>query len=203
MGTESRFHQFLDEAVAFHGHLCAGQVIGVKMAMLGLKHIGIDDPRGKDRKNLIVFLEIDRCAADAILCVTGCKPGRRSLKIFDYGKMAATFVNLETGKAFRVAAKQVPDKTVNAVIAKYFPEKNKENAYTDALMFLSDEALFDVKEVSVHLRPEDLPGKPLRTVQCERCGETVLDGREISESGKNFCRTCAEGKSYYTYELHS
>src|SRR5438105_14918901 len=98
--------EYLREAEIAHGHLCAGQVLGVRMAMLGLEKLGIDDPRGKDRKRLVTFVEIDRCATDAIGVVTGCRLGKRALKFRDWGKMAATFVDLETGRAIRVAAKE-------------------------------------------------------------------------------------------------
>src|ERR1041385_2565055 len=97
--------QYLDDAAVAHGHLCAGQVLGVRMAMFGLKKLGPEDPQGKDRKRLVTFIEIDRCATDAIMVVTGCRLGKRALKFRDWGKMAATFLDLETGKAIRIAAR--------------------------------------------------------------------------------------------------
>src|SRR5512135_1923871 len=98
--------EYLVEAEQAHGHLCAGQVLGVRLAMLGLAKLGIEDPYGKDRKRLVTFVEIDRCATDAIGVVTGCRLGKRALKFRDWGKMAATFVDLESGKAIRIAAKE-------------------------------------------------------------------------------------------------
>src|ERR1700748_3314788 len=98
--------QYLREAEIAHGHLCAGQVLGVRMAMLGLEKLGIEDPRGKDRKRLVTFVEIDSCATDAVGVVTGCRPGKRALKFRDWGKMAATYVDVETGRAIRIAAKE-------------------------------------------------------------------------------------------------
>src|SRR5512141_2567135 len=95
---------YLREAEIAHGHLCAGQVLGVRMAMLGLQKLGLEDPRGKDRKRLVTFVEIDRCATDAIAVVTGCRLGKRALKFVDYGKMAATFCDLRDGRAARVVA---------------------------------------------------------------------------------------------------
>src|ERR1700743_1874198 len=89
-----------------HGHLCAGQVLGVRMAMLGGQRLGGDEPRGRDRKRLVTFVEIDRCATDAIGVVTGCRLGKRALKFRDWGKMAATFVDLETNRAIRIAARE-------------------------------------------------------------------------------------------------
>ncbi len=100
------FEALLLESVKVHGHLCAGQVLGVRMSMLGLREIGISDPKGADRKSLIVFVEMDRCATDAVQSVTGCSLGKRSMKFMDYGKMAATYLNLKTGKAIRIVARE-------------------------------------------------------------------------------------------------
>jgi formylmethanofuran dehydrogenase subunit E len=105
LNTVADFETLLTESVKIHGHLCAGQVLGVRMSMLGLSEIGIRDPRGKDRKSIIVYVEMDRCATDAVQSVTGCSLGRRTMKFMDYGKMAATYVNLTTGKAVRVVAR--------------------------------------------------------------------------------------------------
>jgi formylmethanofuran dehydrogenase subunit E len=98
--------EYLRDAEQAHGHLCAGQVLGVRLAMLGLQKLGIDDPRGKDRKRLVTFVEIDRCATDAVAVVTGCRLGKRALKFRDWGKVAATFVDVSSGKAIRIAAKE-------------------------------------------------------------------------------------------------
>jgi len=98
--------EYLRDAEQAHGHLCAGQVLGVRMAMLGLQKLGNGDPRGKDCKRLITFVEIDRCATDAVAVVTGCRLGKRALKFRDWGKVAATFVDVSSGRAIRVAAKE-------------------------------------------------------------------------------------------------
>ena len=97
------FDELLHESSLIHGHHCAGQVLGVRMAMLGCREVGIDEPKGC--KKLVVYVEMDRCATDAMQAVTGCSLGKRTLKFLDYGKMAATFVNTETGKAVRVLAR--------------------------------------------------------------------------------------------------
>jgi len=98
--------EYLQDAERAHGHLCAGQVLGVRMAMFGLAQLGIEDPQGKDRKRLVTFVEIDRCATDAVAVVTGCRLGKRALKFRDWGKVAATFVDVVSGKAVRIAAKE-------------------------------------------------------------------------------------------------
>ncbi len=182
----------LEEAKAFHGDFCAGIAIGTRMSILGLKAIGIDDPKGKDRKDIIVFAETDRCLTDAILATTGCHPGKRTMKIFDYGKMAATFVNLKTGKAVRV---NVKNKDGDRKITREEIEKSPD---TDAYTMMPAEELFNIVQVSVDLKPEDMPGKPLHIVTCSACGERIMDKREIDRSGSILCKPCAEDRRYYT-----
>ncbi|HVO19181.1 MAG TPA: FmdE family protein [Anaeromyxobacter sp.] len=176
------FAGLLAQAERFHGHVCPGIAIGTRMAMAGLRWLGIRDPRGADRRRLIVFVEMDRCATDAILSATGCSPGRRSMKVLDYGKMAATFVDLESGRAVRLAARP--------------PREDGREAGRDFAV-VPDEELFTWAEVEVALRPEDLPGKPVRTCLCADCGERVMDGREVVSGGRSLCRPCAEGGRYY------
>ncbi|OGW28751.1 MAG: formylmethanofuran dehydrogenase [Nitrospirae bacterium GWC2_42_7] len=187
------FEALLDESAKIHGHLCPGQVLGVKMSMLGLREIGIADPRGKDRKSIIVFVEMDRCATDAVQSVTGCSLGHRTMKFMDFGKMAATYLNLKSGKAIRIIARE--DSRQKA--KEYFPEiENKYEAQLEAYKIMSDKELFDVMEVHVKVKPEDMPGRPLRRVQCDSCGEYVQDMREVQKNGKVLCRPCADSGYY-------
>src|SRR6201994_3800742 len=139
-------------AEAAHGHLCAGQILGVRMAMLGCQRLGIEEPRGRDRKRLVTFVEIDRCATDAIGVVTGCRLGKRALKFRDWGKMAATFVDLETGKAIRVAAKESSKNLARSM----HPEiTNKNQQQMLAYREMSDDDLFAMQWVKVDLPPEE------------------------------------------------
>ncbi|MDZ4163749.1 MAG: FmdE family protein [Smithellaceae bacterium] len=189
----SLFEKLLEESVRIHGHLCPGQVLGVKMSILGLREIGISTPRGSDRKNLIVFVEMDRCATDAIQSVTGCSLGKRTMKFLDYGKMAATFLNLKTNRAVRVIAREdIRDKARGC-----FPEaENKYQAQLELYKILPFEDLFDLQEVQVELKPQDQPGRPIRRVQCARCAEYVQDMREIIDGLETLCRPCAGGGYY-------
>ncbi len=187
------FELLLQESARIHGHLCPGQVLGVKMSMLGLREIGIADPKGKDRKSIVVFVETDRCAIDAVQSVTGCSLGKRSMKFMDYGKMAASFVNIKTGKAVRVIAKEES----RQLAKEYFPEiQNKYEAQLEAYKIMSDNDLFEIMEVQVKLNPEDMPGRPLRRVRCDSCGEYVQDFREICREGRILCRPCADAGYY-------
>jgi formylmethanofuran dehydrogenase subunit E len=197
--SEMQFNRLLEESVRTHGHLCPGQVLGVRMSILGLREIGIDDPKGNDRKKLIVFVEMDRCATDAVQSVTGCSLGKRSMKFMDYGKMAATYLNVGTGRAVRILAREdARDKAAN-----YFPDiEEKHQAQLEAYKIMSDNDLFVSRAVTIRLRAEDMPGRPLRRVACSRCGEHVQDMREVVRDGRVFCRACAEG-GYYTEEHHA
>lgn len=171
----------LEKCEAFHGHLCTGQVIGVRMAKKGLELVAAEDI-----KDLIVMVENDRCITDAIIIATGVRLGRRSLKFHDYGKMAATFVNQRTGAAWRVASRGndggVP------------PERAMAMALNRP-----DEELMTWQKVRVAFGPGDLPGPPERIVRCIRCGETVLDYRDVpvgQEEPGLLCRACAFGTYY-------
>src|SRR5437899_1051781 len=96
--------EYEDLARVAHGHLCAGQILGLRMALYGVKLLGLEDPAGADRKRVVTYVEIDRCMTDAIGVVTGCRLGKRALKFRDFGKAAATFCDLATGRAVRIAA---------------------------------------------------------------------------------------------------
>jgi formylmethanofuran dehydrogenase subunit E len=184
--------EYLLLAAQDHGHLCPGQVLGVRMAMLGLRKLGIDEPV-QQRKRLLTFVEIDRCATDAVSLVTGCRLGKRSLKLLDYGKLAATFVDLEAHRAVRVAARD--DARVKA--RGMFPElAEPRQQQLEAYKVMDDADLFAVHWVRVKLKPEDLPGRPRSRVTCEQCGEGVNDGRERRVEGRVLCRSCA-GESYF------
>ncbi|MFL6443633.1 MAG: FmdE family protein [Candidatus Sulfotelmatobacter sp.] len=188
------FDEYLRDAELAHGHLCAGQVLGVRLAMLGLKNLGIDDPHGRDRKRLVTFVEIDRCATDAVAVVTGCRLGKRALKFRDWGKMAATFVDVSTGKAIRVAAKE----SSKALARQMHPEiENKNGQQMAAYREMSDDDLFATQWVKVDLPPEEFPGYKGERIVCESCGEGINFRREVRRDGKVLCRSCA-GENYYT-----
>lgn len=194
-----RFEELLDISTRIHGHVCAGQVIGVRMAMLGLQHLAIDDPKGKDRKKLYVFVEIDRCATDAIQSVTGCSLGKRSLRWMDYGVMAATFLNLDTRKAVRITARE----TARAAAKQYCPDiLDKYKQQLAAYQFMPEQDLFHVEEVEVEVPACDMPGRPIRRVFCSRCGDCVQDCREVDVDGEILCRACVHG-SYYKRKCHA
>jgi len=192
--------EYLREAEKAHGHLCAGQVLGVRLAMLGLEKLGIEDPRGnkEDRKRLVTFVEIDRCATDAIAVVTGCRLGKRALKFRDWGKMAATFVDLgikdvSTGKAIRIAAKE----SSKALARSMHPEiESKNQQQMLAYREMPEDDLFTKQWVRVELPAEEFPGYKGERIVCAECGEGINFRREVLRDGRVLCRACA-GEKYY------
>jgi formylmethanofuran dehydrogenase subunit E len=185
--------EYLQDAEQAHGHLCAGQVLGVRLAMLGLTKLGIDDPCGKDRKRLVTFVEIDRCATDAVAVVTGCRLGKRALKFRDWGKMAATFVDVNSGKGVRIAAKE----SSKVLARQMHPElANKNSQQMLAYREMTDDDLFATEWVKVNLPPEEFPGYKGERIVCEICGEGITFRREVRRDGKLLCRGCA-GERYY------
>ena len=195
--------EYLREAEQAHGHLCAGQVLGVRLAMLGLEKLGIEDPRGKDRKRLVTFVEIDRCATDAIAVVTGCRLGKRALKFRDWGKMAATFVDLGTRArpseawtghpAIRIAAKE----SSKALARTMHPEiESKNQQQMLAYREMAEDDLFTKQWVKVELPAEEFPGYKGERIVCAECGEGINFRREVLRDGRVLCRACA-GERYY------
>jgi len=176
-----------------HGHLCAGQILGLRMALYGVNLLGMTDPAGADRKRLVTYIEIDRCATDAIPIVTGCRLGKRALKFRDFGKVAATFCDLHEGRAVRLVARD----DAKARAQELYPEiRNKNQQQMRAYRELSDEDLFESRWVRVAIGPEDLPGYKAARVECAQCGESIHFKREVIRDGRVLCRACA-GERYY------
>ncbi|HEX4757452.1 MAG TPA: FmdE family protein [Terracidiphilus sp.] len=187
-------NELLHKAEAAHGHLCAGQILGVRMALLGLERLGIADPVGADRKRLMTYVEIDRCATDAISLVTGCRLGKRALKFRDWGKMAATFVDLASGRAIRIVAL---DGSRELARQLYPHLESASRQQMQAYRELAHEKLFRAHWVSVTVDPEDLPGYKGERVVCARCGEGVNFGRFVETSGERICLSCAHPELRY------
>lgn len=170
----------IERAISFHGHLCGGQLTGVRMARFALQYFGIEDP--DIYRDLLVYVECDRCLTDAIMVVTNCHPGKRRMKCLDFGKQAATFYDIQSDRAIRMTN-----------ISEKAPKDTDVRAWFAAK---SDEELFKIEEVRLALSEYDLPGRPRKVATCNRCGEQVTDGREVQQDGEVLCRNCAQG-SYY------
>ncbi|HEX8872569.1 MAG TPA: FmdE family protein [Candidatus Acidoferrum sp.] len=183
--------EYLELATVTHGHICAGQVLGVRLAMYGLKELGIEDPIA-ERKRIVTYVEIDRCVTDAVALVANCRLGKRALKFRDWGKVAATFCDLNTGRAVRIAAKE----TSKQAAKDLFPELPREQGQQKAYAQLSDDVLFSKEWVKVEIHAEDLPGFKGPRVVCAECGEGINFKREVIQDGRTLCRACA-GDRYY------
>jgi formylmethanofuran dehydrogenase subunit E len=186
-----------------HGHLCAGQILGIRMAMLGCQRLGIEEPRGRDRKRLVTFVEIDRCATDAIGVVTGCRLGKRALKFRDWGKMAATFIDLAPAdsaqsRAIRIAARESSKDLARAL----HPEiENRNQQQMLAYRELSDADLFAEAWVRVTLPPKEFPGYKGDRLACAKCGEGINYDRFVERDGQRLCHACASPEDRYYQPL--
>lgn len=190
----SLLDRLLEECRRLHGHICPGQLLGVRMSLLGCGLVGIHEPLGADRKRLIVWVEIDRCMTDAVSAVTGVRLGRRSLKYVDYGKVAATFLNTESGEAVRVAAL---DESRALADARYPLIESKKERQLRAYREASDEELFKVERVAVNYYERDAPGNARTRVVCSNCCEGINDGREVPGEGNTIlCVPCGVGGYY-------
>jgi formylmethanofuran dehydrogenase subunit E len=184
--------EYLDLAAIAHGHLCAGQVLGVRLAMFGLKELGIDDPIA-DRKRIVTYVEIDRCVTDAVALVANCRLGKRALKFRDWGKVAATFCDLQTGRAVRIAAKESSKQAAKELFHGLPRDEGQQKAYAQ----LPDDLLFSKEWVKVEIQPHDLPGYKGPRIVCAECGEGINFNREVVRNGRTFCRACV-GEKYYS-----
>ncbi len=174
--------------------MCAGQILGLRMAIYGMQLLGIEDPTGRDRKRLVTFVEIDRCATDAIPIVTGCRMGKRALKFRDFGKVAATFCDLQADRAVRLVARE----TSKQLAQTLYPEiADKNQQQMRAYRELPDEKLFAGQWVRVTLGAEEFPGYKGERHHCQECGEGINFKREVVRDGRVLCRACA-GERYYT-----
>ncbi len=175
---------FLNKASEFHGGACVGLALGTRITVAALRYLGLD-PHQNNRKKVIVYAEIDRCMTDAVQAVTGCSLGRRSLKHVNYGRFAATFVNLETGRAVR------------CTVGKVFSAQGDKDDTLREIAATPDEDLVTLQPVRVNIPENDLPGSPRETAICTSCGERIADGRHVTRNGAAFCQACADG-AYYT-----
>jgi formylmethanofuran dehydrogenase subunit E len=187
------FQEYERLAEAAHGHICAGQILGLRMALFGLRLLGLDERAGTDRKRLVTFVEIDRCVTDAVSVVTGCRLGKRALKFRDFGKVAATFCDLQAGKAVRVIARASARERARQMHPEIEGAKQQQSA---AYREMPDEELFDYRWGRVRIAPQDLPGYKAPKAVCGECGEEISFGREVPRDDRTLCRGCA-GEQYF------
>lgn len=183
MPADREFDHALRAAMRLHGGRgCAGLILGARLALRGARELGLSVP--DTQKRLIVWSETDRCAVDAIQAVTGCRPGKRTLRLLDYGKLAATFRDEASGRAVRVAVRGDLRSRVGVT------GPGRHDVQREAYATWPDEALFRVSESSLELDQFDRPGPPRQRVECVSCGEEVSDGRQVETELGPRCRSC-------------
>jgi len=181
----------LKQSSSRHDHLCPRQVLGVRIALAGVQALGLDVPR-KD-KRLLVIVESDGCFSDGIEVTTGATMGHRTLRLEDYGKMAATFIDVKTGRAVRVA----PALDVRERAYVYAPDEHRHYfAQLKSYQVMPDEELLTLQEVTLTTPVEAIVSRPVVRTNCDRCGEEIVNEREVVVNGETLCRSCA-GPSYY------
>ena len=188
-------HTILDASAARHTHLCPRQVLGARIGFAGAAALGLEIPR-RD-KNLLVILETDGCFADGIEAATGCTVGHRTLRIEDYGKIAATFVDTQTEQALRLA----PRLDVRQRDFAYAPlETRRYFAQLQAYQAMPDDELLTIQTVFLNASIKDIVSRAGVRVNCENCCEEIINEREVILNGQVLCRACAIGGYYSPVE---
>ncbi len=181
----------LEKSSRDHSHLCPRQILGVRMGLCGLKAVGLKANRGS--KRLLVITETDGCFADGLTAATDCTVGHRTLRVEDYGKAAATFVDTQTGLTIRV----VPVLDIRERAYQYSPDEPRHYfAQMKAYQVMPDEEMFNVTEVQLAASIAEIVSRPGVRVNCEVCGEEVMNEREVRENGRVLCKACAS-TAYY------
>lgn len=192
--------ELLAASAALHHHLCPRQVLGIRMGLAGGRWMNLTIPQTD--KRLLAVVETDGCVIDGLAVATGCRVGRRTMRVLDFGKVAATFVDTVTGQAVRIA----PQASARQQAKFYAPEaKNRWEAYLLGYQRMPEDVLLHFQPVTLTISLEKLLSKEGYRVQCERCGEEISNEREVIKSGQILCRACA-GEGYYVtasaYDQH-
>ena len=181
----------LKQTSARHDHLCPRQVLGVRMGLAGLAALGLEAPIQK--KEALVIVETDGCFADGVEVASGATVGHRTLRVVDLGKIAATFVEVASGRAIRL----VPQPKVRREALAYAPEeKRRYFAQLHGYQVMPVEELFSFQPVVLQPSVQVILSKPQARARCEQCGEEIINERQVRAGGKVLCRTCA-GAGYY------
>ena len=183
----------LEASSQLHRHLCPRQVLGVRMGIYAGKILNLDLPQSD--KRLYTITETDGCASDGVAVATNCWVGRRTMRVEDYGKVAATFVDTKTGEAIRL----VPRSDVRCLAHHYAPEaKNKWEAQLLSYQQMPNEMLFMVSPVQLRTSIETIISHAGVKAICGMCGEEIMNEREVIRDGVTLCKSCM-GESYYQY----
>lgn len=181
----------LDISSRDHSHLCPRQILGVRLGLAGMNALGFNAP--PDKKQLLAITETDGCFADGLSAATNCTVGHRTLRVEDYGKVAATFIDAQTGHTIRVAPALDIRQRANVYISK---ESRHYFAQMQAYQIMPAEEMFTITVVQLATSIEAIVSRPGLRVNCDVCGEEIMNEREAHYEGLTLCRACA-GNSYY------
>jgi formylmethanofuran dehydrogenase subunit E len=192
--TVPRLHTLLEQTAALHNHLCPRQVLGVRMGMFAGNLLQLSLPQTD--KRLYTFVETDGCFADGVSVAANCWLGRRTMRLMDYGKVAATFVDTETGNAIRIA----PNPQARHLAGVCAPnERSRWHTMLEAYQIMPANDLLCWREVRLTVDMLAIISRPGVRVDCTMCGEEILNEREIEVAGRIVCKACHEG-AYYTHK---
>ncbi len=181
----------LEKSAKEHSHLCPRQILGVRIGLAGMTALGFDEPPTK--KQLLVISETDGCFVDGITAATGCTVGHRTLRVEDYGKVAATFADAQTGRAVRLAPRlDVRERACNFA----FEEPRHYFAQMQAYQSMPDEEMLTVQEVILNTPIEQILSRPGVRVNCDVCSEEIMNERQVHQNGLTLCIPCARGGYY-------
>lgn len=185
------FEELLQKSAALHQHLCPRQVLGVRMGLLAGQWLGLEVPQSD--KRILTIVETDGCFIDGLAVATGCRIGRRNMIVYDFGKVAATFVDTHTGQAVRIA----PSSQSRQLAKTYAPEaESRWHAYLYGYQRIPDDELLTIQEVILDVSLAEILSKDGYRVKCDICGEEIINEREVHRKGLTLCRPCA-GERYY------
>ena len=186
------------ESATMHRHLCPRQILGLRMGLYGLRLLGLVDaayePRFRnDKKKLLVICETDGCGMDGVAIAVDCFVGRRTLRVLDFGKMACTLVNVQTERALRIT----PDPRSRSLARQYaLDASSRWRAYLEAYQVIPDEILLRAQWVTLTQSLANILSRPGVRVNCDWCGEEIINEREVLGNCRVLCRSCA-GEAYY------
>lgn len=186
-----QLNEVLEQTIALHHHLCPRQVLGVRMGMLAAELLALDLPQSD--KRLYTFVETDGCFSDGVAVATGCTLGHRTMRLMDYGKVAATFVDTTTDRALRIW----PHPQSRSRAVDLYPEESSHwRAQLEAYQDMPADELFQWNRVTPTVSMAELISRPGLRVNCTKCGEEILNAREVMIDGQPVCRACADTPYY-------
>jgi len=184
----------LEQLARMHPRVCPRQILGARIGMRAGELLEVALPRSD--KLMLALVEMDGCFADGVSVATGCWFGRRTLRFVDYGKVAATFIDLGSSRAVRIWAS--PEARVLA--ERYVPDApDRWHAQLEAYRLMPAAELLQWCRVTLKVPANVQLSAECERVMCSACGEEVLYDRQIVRDGCVLCRPCA-GQAYYTLE---